>query len=676
MPRTSQDRQAIFILAGLCVVVYFNSFWNTFAFDDLHGILNNLYIKDLRYAPLLFKGHYTSIPEIPKGMFRPLLLLSFAFNYFFSGQNPLGFHIINTLIHFLNGVLLYFLLRLLKSSLPFGLTFFISALFLSHPIHSETVTYISCRSDLLVTFFVMSAFFCYIKGRHYLSSFIYILALLTKETALVFPFLAFAYQLICSSTEERSRKKNAGILYALLCITALYWIYRGTIFHINAQEIILSPAKSGLRGFSSNIYLQTVVSLFYLRLFLWPHPLSLHHIFPHYNSLLEPIVIFSTAAIALFLILAIISRKKYPLISLGVFWYFICLLPKFYGVLNFPAMEHHFYLPSIGIYCILAGSLELPYLKFNRKFRILGLGIISMCTLLVWARNCEWRDNLALYACAVRDDPASAVAHSNLGIEYSRIGLEDAAEAEYKKALSLSNSADVQINCRMNLALLYAKEERFKGALEEVHKALEINPNYPTIYQTYGAIYFEMGQKEKAGEIWNQGLSLSPNSPGILNNLGILSLERNDLKDAWGYFQAAIKTSPDDFFAYFKLGQISEREDIQSAIRYYNKSVRLNPDYALSHYNLGKLYITQLNPRALYHLKETIRLNPLLSEAHNDLAVFYASMEPQRLDLAREHAQKALSLGYPVEKEFLKLIGIEEEKKGSESFLLDTTIQK
>src|SRR3989338_7830989 len=125
MPRAAQDRQAILIFAGLCIILYFNSFWNTFVFDDLHSILNNLYIKDLGQTPLLFKGHYTSVPEIPKGMFRPLLLLSFAFNYLFSGQNPLGFHIINTLIHFLNGALLYSLLRLLKPSLPFGLTLFI-----------------------------------------------------------------------------------------------------------------------------------------------------------------------------------------------------------------------------------------------------------------------------------------------------------------------------------------------------------------------------------------------------------------------------------------------------------------------------------------------------------------------------------------------------------------------
>lgn len=660
-PRPSQDIQAIIILAGLCLVLYFNSLWNTFVFDDLHGILNNLYIKDLRYAPLLFEGHYTSIPEIPKGMFRPLLLLSFAFNYLFSGQNPLGFHLINTLIHFLNGAVLYSLLRLLKNSLPFGLTLFICALFISHPINSETVTYISCRSDLLVTFLILSAFFCYIKGRHYLSGLIYILALLTKETAMIFPFLIFAYQLICPPKEENSQKKKAGILYGLLFITALYWIYRGLIFNINIQDIVLSPAKSQIRSFSSNAYLQAVISLFYLRLFIWPHPLSLHHIFPQYKSLIEPTVIFSLTAIAAALILAVVSRKKRPLISLGLFWYFICLLPKFYGVLNFPAMEHHFYLPSIGIYYTLAIILEIPYLRLGRKFRIIGLGIICIFTLLVWLRNCEWKNNLTIYACAVRDDPKSAVAHSNLGIEYAQIGLEDAAETQYTKALLLSDSADVHINCRMNLALIYAKAKKFKKALEEANKALEINPNYPTIYQTYGAIYFEMGQKEKAEEIWKRGLSLNPNSPGILDNLGILALERNNLEEARGYFHAAVKASPDDFVAYFNLGQVTEQVNAQSAIQYYNKSVRLNPGYPLSHYSLGKLYAKQLNPRALYHLKEAVRLNPLLAEAQNDLAVFYHSMEPPKLDLAREHARKALSLGYPVEKEFLKLIGIEGE---------------
>ncbi len=100
---------------------------------------------------------------------------------------------------------------------------------------------------------------------------------------------------------------------------------------------------------------------------------------------------------------------------------------------------------------------------------------------------------------------------------------------------------------------------------------------------------------------------------------------------------------------------------MKEAIEAYKKSVKINPGYVWPHYALGTLYAQSSNSRALWHLKETVRIEPQFAAAHNNLAVFYHSMEPPKLDLSKEHARKALSLGYPVEKEFLKLIGIEGE---------------
>ena len=159
MNQTKQNLLIVSLFSFFCLSLYFNSLKGIFIFDDAHSIITNLYIKDIRHIPMFFKGYYTSDPEIPIGMFRPLLLLTFSFNYLFSGIQPLGYHIINTLIHFLNGILFYYLLRLLFSGhtnpqkgnstqgFPFTLSVFISLLFLAHPLNSETVTYISSRSD-------------------------------------------------------------------------------------------------------------------------------------------------------------------------------------------------------------------------------------------------------------------------------------------------------------------------------------------------------------------------------------------------------------------------------------------------------------------------------------------------------------------------------------------------
>lgn len=651
-------------MAALCLILYFNALGNVFIFDDLHGIEDNLYIKNPRYIPLFFQGFYTSIPEIPKGMFRPLLLLTFSFNYFFSGLQPLGYHIINILLHFLNGILLYLILKFLNNGLRFGILLSVCLLFIAHPINSETVTYISCRSDLLVTFLILSAFYAFIKNRIFLSVLLYIFALLTKETALVYSLLPAAYLIFHGTAIQERHEKNKFIFYfgGLIMLAAIYWIYRSAILNMGIKDSFLPPKASLIRGGLSNACLQSVISLFYLRLFIWPHPLTIHHYFSNNYSFFQPIVFTSLVIIGLIFIIILWVRKKYPLISLGLAWYFICLLPKFYGALRFPAMEHHFYLPSIGIYILLSSVLKKYYERRRSYFLLLGAGILGIFTILVWFRNYEWKDSLTLYKLTVKNNPDSVFARNNLGVEYSRLGLNKEAETEYKKALSLSKSALSNVNCRINLSKIYAGRKMFPEALNELNQAVKIKPDYSIIYHAYGVVYSQMGEKEKAEEILKKGLEFNPRSSGILDNLGILYIKKEMFKEAKECFLAAIDYSPDDYLAHFYLGGLFENaEDNAQAMRHYKKSVSLNPAHALSHSAIGRLYAKGLNPRAFYHLKEALRLQPSLTEAQNNLAVLYASMEPPKLDLAKKHALNALSWGYPVEKAFLKLIGIEGE---------------
>ncbi|MCM8801400.1 MAG: tetratricopeptide repeat protein [Candidatus Omnitrophica bacterium] len=659
MFKDEKESGIVFILAVFSIILYFNSLWNGFVFDDLHTISENLYIKDSRYFPLFFKGYYSSIPNVPKGMFRPLLMLSFAFNYFFSGLQPLGYHIINILLHFLNAVLLYCLLKALKKQISFGLTLFLCLLFLSHPINTETVTYITCRSDLLVSFFLLGAFLSYLKAKFILALLLYILALLSKETALVFPFLILAYDFFFGKEgliKERDYKDYAFYIL-IIAITLSYWIYRAIIFNQSPRDLILSPFRSHLRSFPSNIFTQVFVALFYLRLFIFTHPLNLHHVFNGLDSLISPKVFLSIVVLISIVIIIFILRKKSALFSFGLSWYLIGLLPKFYAVLNFPAMEHHFYLPGFGLYFVLAVLLERLYLRFRREFIFIGYSIILVFMVLVWFRNYEWKDALRFYQITVKREPNSAVAHNNLGIEYLRINLMESAEKEFKKALSLSNSIDVHVNCRMNLARIYSKQKRYEEAVGLLNEALRISPHYSKIYQSLGVVYINMGKEDEAEKTWKTALNFDPRASGVLNNLGLFYLKKKQLKEARDCFQRAIKSNPDDHMAYFGLGQVCEEEnDIDSAIKAYEKSIKLYPGYYLSHYTLGTLYAKRKNKRSLWHLKETIRLAPDFAEGHNNLAILYASLEPSQMELARKHAQKALILGYKVDEEFLKLI--------------------
>lgn len=663
MSRESQDKLAVIFLLVFCLILYFNSLGNAFIFDDEHGIQDNSYIKNPCYIPLFFQGYYTSVP-FPRGMFRPLLLLSFSFNYIFSGLRPLGYHLINVLLHFLNGILFYYLFRFLKRDLPFGLSLIVSLLFIAHPINTEAVTYITCRSDLLVTFFVLSALISYAKGCLFLPLFLYVLALLSKETGLVLPFLVFAYDFMRPSASDYTDSKgitqikHKHIFYIVLIgISLSYWIYRGFIFGSSAN--ILAPLSSPIRSFWSNILTQSAVSLFYLRLFLWPYPLIIHHAFPELSSLFNPLAFFSVLGIVIMIVFIFVLRKKQPLISLGLAWYLICLLPKFYAILNIVAAEHHFYLPSFGIYLILAVLSQNLYLKFRRYFIYIVSGLISICAVLVGFRNYEWRDAFSLWKAAVKVQPRSVFALHNLGSEYLKRGEFSEAERLFKKSLSLSNSIQNQVRGRINLAYMLERQGRLTEAEALLKETERISDKDFSVYQFLGRTYLKMGKEKEAEEAWKKGLVLNPFAAEIQIHLGQLYLHQGKLKEAKNYFQAAIKSNPDSFLAYFGLGQVFEEEsDVESAIKAYEKSVRLNPAHIFSHYSLGTLYAQKANRRALWHLKEAVRLSSDFAEAHNNLAVFYASMDPPQLELARQHAQKAAILGYKVEEEFLKMIDL------------------
>lgn len=660
--RRLQDNLAVVLFALACLILYFNSLNNGFVFDDLHTITGNLYIKDLHYSPLFLKGYYTSSANIPKGMFRPLLLLTFSFNYFFSGLKPLGYHIINITLHLLNGVLLYGLLRFLKKDLPFGLSVFIGLLFIAHPLNTEAVSYLTCRSDLMASFFILSAFFSYVKNKLLLSLFLFLLALLTKETALAFPLLVFSYGFLRNPGFSEYRQKNKALFYfALIGAAMLYWAYRHYCIGINTH--LLALPSSPLRSFRANILTQSAVSLFYLRLFIWPHPLTIHHAFPIINSLLEPPAFISVIILGIAIALIFVFRKKQPLISLGIAWYLICLGPKFYAVLNVVAAEHHFYMPSFGIYFILAAACQNLYLRSRRYIIYILSGAICIFAPIVWFRNYEWRSAFNLWKAAAEADGHSAIALHNLAAEYLQKKEEDRAEGLFKKALSFSSGIEIHVQGRINLAYIRERQGKLPEAENLLKEALKINRNDYVIYQFLGRVYLKMGREKEAEETWNKGLSLNPLANEIQVNLGELYLHKKDLGRAKEYFQSAIKSNPDDFLAYFDLGQALEQEyKTEEAIRAYKESLKRNPAYALAHYSLGTLYAQKANPRALWHLKEAVRMNPNFSEAHNNLAVLYASMEPPQTELARRHAKKALSLGYPADKKFLKIIGLEENR--------------
>lgn len=648
-------KENLFILgiAALLILIYINTLKVPFILDDSHMIVENTFIKHPKYFQWFFQGFVTSFP-IPKGMCRPILMLTFAFNYATSGLNPAGYHIINILFHFLNVVMFYFLVKFFKKDIPFLLLGAVTLLFAIHPLNTEAIVYISSRSDLMVTFFGLCAFLFYQKNKNTLACLSYILALLTKETGLCIILFIIAYDIIYRINDVESAKnlfKQKKYIYlGLLLITGLYIFYRTAFFLPETPRI--------LRSYYSNILVQSIVTALYLKLFLFPCPLNIFHYIPPVDSIFQPLTITGALVIILLFFFILFYRKKQRLISFGISWFIIGLLPKFYARLSFVAMEHHFYLAGIGLYLILAG-LTVSLCRNHKKYFLYGAaGIISLMAILTILRNCEYMNPLVFWKISWQRNPYSGTISNNLGTEYLRLGLITEAKNAFEQAVAISDRKESIVLAKINLANIYRTDKKYEEAIKLLQETLQITDYAPFgIYQTLGAVYMETGDEQKALQSWYKDIELYPGATETLINLGIFYFKKEEFDRAKQFFQRATEVGPEHYAGYYGLAQIYEKENkSKEAILLYQKTISLKSDDAASHYFLGMLYANSGDAKALNELKTAVELNPKFAEAHNDLAVIYASLNPPDWKMAKKHLNNARALGYPVDENLLQIV--------------------
>ncbi|MFH0790304.1 MAG: tetratricopeptide repeat protein [Candidatus Omnitrophota bacterium] len=664
--RQTRDKLAVVLILLAVFSVYLNTLPNRFVFDDRHMIVDNNYIKHLRFIPLLFKNKITS-SSVGQGMCRPVLMLSFAFNYLFSNLSPHGYHLFNILIHFLNAWLLYLFLKLFLKDLGFYLRLGLTLVFCLHPVNTEAVAYISSRSTILSSFFILSSLYTYVQWRLsdrrrryiYWSLGCYVLALLTKESGLVLPGLILAYEFIYIS--GRIDKKEIGkILLRILPFIILTFAYLILIQLIFGHVFgLFNKVKSvPIRSFWANISIQSVVSFLYLYLFLFPFNLCIDHNIPSSKSFLNSIGLISFGVIIIIVITAaLFLRKRWKFFSLSCFWYFIVLAPQFYCRLNIVSAEHHAYLANFSLYFILGLLLSKFGLRDTKNIiRYSFFFILPLFFILTLIRNFQWRNEYMLWKSAIKVNPKSGLAHGSLGLYLVSRGFKSEGEEHLK--LALDSDQEVAYRPTMfNLATYYAlyKNDPGKG-MEILNKnkdyLLKVDP--VTYLKSIGLIYMRMGMAEDARLAWERAIRIYPENPEIKSNLGWWYLNKSaDIKTAKGYFKSALKDNPDFLLTHLGLAAVLEKENLlEQAIEEYNRSIKLAPDSPDAYYRAGVIYAMKLlDTRAEWYFKKTIQLIPDFAPAYYNLCIFYLSLPKPDYQQARENFDKAKELGFVTDRE-------------------------
>jgi tetratricopeptide (TPR) repeat protein len=656
MNEQKKDLIAILFIIFAAFSVYMNTLPNVFLFDDRHMIVDNNYTKHLATLPMVFKNKISSAP-VGWGMYRPVLMLTFAFNYFFSGLAPAGYHLINILIHFLNAWLLYLFLKLFFKELSFPLRLGITLIFCVHPVNTEAVAYISSRSTILCSFFILSSLYTYIRWHSsqkkylYLSSLAcYALALLTKESGLVLVALLSAYEFAC----VKDLKKTALRLLPFILVTFGYLILIkclfGGVFGLFSKNVVAPPP----RPFFSNILIQSAVSLFYLYLFFYPFNLSIDHNYMFTNAFSNTLGFACMGLLAALFITALFLRKRSGILSFSILWYFIILMPQFYARLNIVAAEHHPYLAFFSVYFICGYAVSKWKVRqlYSRQFFLFTFLLFYILTVV---RNFEWRNEYLLWRSALRVNPHSDLAKGSLALYLINRGFFAEGEKYLTEAASCKTQVALQPSL-LNLATYYAlfKKQPQKG-LEVINRNREyLWKMDPLGYcKSLGLIYLTMGKAKEAREVWEKALQIYPVSPEINSNLGWWYLEQAaDRKKAKEYFKEALKNDPDLILARLGLAAALEAEEPGLAVKEYKRVIKLAPKDSNAYYRLGLLYAKDLlSTQAEWYFKKTIELSPKFAPTYYNLCIFYLSLPQPDYQRAQEYFDKAKQLGFKVDRQ-------------------------
>ncbi len=556
--------QALIVLCS--ALISSNSLHNGWHWDDYHSIRDNAALRDPGRIPSYFTSKQAFSVEIGgAGHYRPVLLTTYALNYWASGLETWSWHAVNIAIH--GGSALLVRVIALRLGAPPGPSLLAGLIFAVTPFNSEAVNYLSARSSLLTSFFILLSFYGFVRFRQgrettgsagfyilFLSA--GLLALMTKELAIILPGLLIWHDLRQRGTgdtgvgAERSRILFRWFLPYVPFLAALAaYLWTGGIFRVIPR--ILTATHP--RGFFVNLATQTTVLVHYVGLFLLPVRLNADHEVTEagFGSLVV------WTAIALLIGIALWAwrmdarptfRSGSGLVLGGYLWFLIGMLPTTLYPLNAMMQEHRAYLGAAGLSWALAillhgalsrlGSLMAQERWFVWTVSALILIALGNGTIL---RNGVWRDEETLWTDVVSKYPASPRGNHSLGwIALGRGDLETA-------------------------------RDRFQ-------RALKIYPGWEPPHTGLASIYRRQGRLDEAQDELNRALEDMPQGYEPRIESALLAMTRGRPQEAEASARIALITRPDGWEAWATLGQSLRLQGrLDEAIAAYRRSTELHP---------------------------------------------------------------------------------------------------
>jgi protein O-mannosyl-transferase len=495
---------AIALLIIIGTAAYSNTFHSPFIFDDNKVITNNLDIENLSNLRAIFNFMPT----------RFITDLSLAINYHFNRLDVFGYHIFNLLVHLFAAIMVWWLTILtlntpaLKdkkiSNHSVTIAFFAGLVFVSHPLQTQGVTYTCQRAASLATLFYVSSLVFYVKSRllqyeedkshiqfsYYTLSFIaLILAMFSKEMTITLPFMILLYEW-CFFREKGIDRKHVIPFFVTLIIIP---ITMAVTKFVNFEEMrLMRETSPGI--LPSNYFLtQFRVIVTYIRLLFIPVNQNLDYDYSISTTLFNMPTLFSLILLAIILITALRIFRRYRLISFGIFWFFLTLLPESSIIpIQDVIFEHRLYLPMVGYAIFLVSTVYYIFENKGIKSIIIILSIVGISySILTYNRNFIWKDGVTFWDDVIRKSPNIARPYNERGSVYCNKGNIDQAISDYNKAIEINPRHAAAYN---NRGVAYLNKGNFVQVISDCNKAIEINPRHAAAYENRAIAYFQKQQ--------------------------------------------------------------------------------------------------------------------------------------------------------------------------------------
>ncbi|MBA3649473.1 MAG: tetratricopeptide repeat protein [Chitinophagales bacterium] len=623
IPRAGNEKRnwiVIAIVVVTVILVYGSSLKNGFTnWDDEGYVLNNQLVKNIQLG--------TIFSSYVMGNYHPITVLVQAVEYNFFGETSFGYHVVSLLLHLLNSVLLFYFIYLLtgkKIAACIG-----SLIFGIHPLHVESVAWVSAQKDLLYVLFYLIGLLTYIGYsnagiKHWRSYLIiiclYLLSLLSKAQAVTFPVVMVLIDWY------RKRPINKQVLIEKLPFFIISVIFGSLAILAQKESSSLQDIK--LYSLTDRLLFSAYGLISYLIKFILPVSLSAYYPYPEKSDGWYSWMVYAAPLFAVALFLFIFWKRKFSGLVFGMAFFLvnIFLVLQLLPVGGALVADRYSYLSYIG-FCITigvfadriwsdSGSLIYRYRTGLAAVFVLWLFFLSYAAS---ERTRIWKNSETLWTNVILNYPRVPIAYNDLGSYYQKLNELRLAKKNFDAAINLQPDFGEAL---INRCDLFRAENKIDSAIIDGNHAVKLRPENADSRINRGIAFSMAGKYDSAMADFNKAISLSPGNARYYNNRGNLF---------------GITNHPD------------------SAIRDYDLALRYDPGFIDAYGNRGHSYFVLGNySQAINDLTKAIG-----SDSFNSQNYYIRMQAYEKSDKYREafsDAESAKRLGLQIPDEYIQML--------------------